>query len=187
MSNALVFLAEGFEETEAVGTIDILRRGGVDTTTVSIADDLTVKGAHGISIVADSLISSINLSAYDALVLPGGMPGTSNLGNCKILTDALLAQYKAGKVVAAICAAPSVFGNLSIASGHKVTCYPGFEGYLKESVTTGKEAETDGNVITGRGPGAVMDFALKIVEKLKGYETAKSVADGLTGAERFGY
>lgn len=187
MANGIVFLADGFEETEAVGTIDVLRRGDIDTLVVSISNSLSVKGAHGIVINADRIISDVNLSAYDVLVLPGGMPGTTNLGNCKVLTDALVSQYKNGKVVAAICAAPSVFGTLSIADGHRVTCYPGFESYLVSSEVTGLEAEVDSNVITGRGPGTVFDFALRIVEKLQGREVAQSVAQGMTGAERFGY
>lgn len=187
MSTALVFLADGFEETEAIGTIDVLRRGGVKTTMVSISEDVSVCGAHGIPIVADVTISAVDLASCDALVLPGGMPGTQNLGQCSLLTDSLIEQYRKGKVVAAICAAPSVLGNLSIADGHKVTCYPGFEGYLQSADVTGQVAETDGNLITGRGPGAVFNFALKIVEKLEGPETAKSVAEGLVGPDNFGF
>lgn len=179
MTKAIVFLAEGFEEMEALGTVDILRRGGIGVITVSITDDKTVKGAHGISITADATISSMDLGSADALILPGGMPGSSNLDASDIVKDAIMKQYKAGRIVAAICAAPMVLGGLGILEGRKVTCYPGFEEKLCGAQATGRDVEIDGNVITGRGPGLVMKFALALVEALKGDAAAKEVAAGL--------
>ena len=179
MTKAIVFLAEGFEEMEALGTVDILRRGGIGVITVSITDDKTVKGAHGISIAADATIGSMDLSSADALILPGGMPGSSNLDASDVVKDAIMKQYKAGRIVAAICAAPMVLGGLGILEGRKVTCYPGFEEKLCGAQATGRDVEIDGNVITGRGPGLVMKFALALVEALKGDAAAKEVAAGL--------
>ena len=179
MTKAIVFLAEGFEEMEALGTVDILRRGGIGVITVSITDDKTVKGAHGISITADATISSMDLGNADALILPGGMPGSSNLDASDVVKDAIMKQYKAGRIVAAICAAPMVLGGLGILEGRKVTCYPGFEEKLCGAQATGRDVEIDGNVITGRGPGLVMKFALALVEALKGDAAAKEVAAGL--------
>lgn len=179
MTKAIVFLAEGFEEMEALGTVDILRRGGIGVITVSITDDKTVKGAHGISITADATISSMDLGSADALILPGGMPGSSNLDASDVVKDAIMKQYKAGRIVAAICAAPMVLGGLGILEGRKVTCYPGFEEKLCGAQATGRDVEIDGNVITGRGPGLVMKFALALVEALKGDAAAKEVAAGL--------
>lgn len=179
MTKAIVFLAEGFEEMEALGTVDILRRGGIGVITVSITDDKTVKGAHGISIAADATIGSMDLGSADALILPGGMPGSSNLDASDVVKDAIMKQYKAGRIVAAICAAPMVLGGLGILEGRKVTCYPGFEVKLCGAQATGRDVEIDGNVITGRGPGLVMKFALALVEALKGDAAAKEVAAGL--------
>ena len=179
MTKAIVFLAEGFEEMEALGTVDILRRGGIGVITVSITDDKTVKGAHGISITADATIGSMDLGSADALILPGGMPGSSNLDASDVVKDAIMKQYKAGRIVAAICAAPMVLGGLGILEGRKVTCYPGFEEKLCGAQATGRDVEIDGNVITGRGPGLVMKFALALVAALKGDAAAKEVAAGL--------
>jgi len=187
MSKAYVFLAEGFEETEAVGTIDVLRRGGVSTTVVSISNELQVVGAHGIPVVADTLISNMSFDDVDALVLPGGMPGTMNLSNSQLLCKALIDHYNKGKIVAAICAAPIILGQLTIAEGKRVTCYPGCESQLDYSICTSSAAEKDGNIITGRAPGTVYDFALKLLETLEGRQAASSVANGLTTAKELGY
>ena len=107
MKKAIVFLAEGFEEMEAIGTVDILRRGGVNALTASITDDLNVTGAHGIKLVADVTLGALDLSDADALILPGGLPGSTNLNECVPLKEALLEQYRNNKIVAAICATPA--------------------------------------------------------------------------------
>lgn len=179
MKTAFVFLATGFEETEAVGTVDVLRRGGIETTTVSITGELSVTGAHGIEVVADVLYDEVNLSGADALVLPGGMPGSSNLNACEPLKKQLLKQFEEGRIVAAICAAPIVLGGLGILKGRKATCYPSFESALTGATVTEEPVETDGNVITGRGPGLVFNFGLALVESLRGKDVAEEVAAGL--------
>ncbi len=179
MKKAFVFLATGFEETEAVGTIDVLRRGGIETTVVSITQELSVSGAHGLEVVADALYEEVNFIEADALVLPGGMPGSSNLNACEPLKTQLLKHYNEGKLVAAICAAPIVLGGLGILKGRTATCYPSFESALTGANVTDNPVEVDGNVITGRGPGLVFNFSLAIVDALRGKAVAEEVAAGL--------
>lgn len=179
MKKAIVFLAEGFEEMEATGTVDVLRRGGIETRTVSITSEHKVTGAHGLAILADALLSEIDASDADALVLPGGMPGSKNLNKCEPLKELLIQQYKENKLVAAICAAPLVLGGLGLLKGRKATCYPSFEPTLIGAIVTGEAVEADGNVITGRGPGLVFDFALALVAALKSEAVAEEVAAGL--------
>ena len=183
MKKAIVFLANGFEEMEATGTVDILRRGGIDTKTVSITDDRKVVGAHHMEYMADALLSETDFSGIDALILPGGMPGASNLNESEAVKEALLQQYRQGDLVcrllAAICAAPMVLGGLGLLKGRKATCYPGFEPKLIGATVTGEAVEVDGNVVTGRGPGLVFNFGLALVSVLKGDAVAEEVAAGL--------
>ena len=179
MKRAFVFLATGFEETEALGTVDILRRAGIETQTVSITNAIVVKGAHGVGVETDILFENADFSSADVLILPGGMPGSNNLNACEPLKELLINQYKAGKLVAAICAAPLVLGGLGLLKGHKATCYPGFEPQLIGAEVTGKATEIDGNVITGKGPGLVYEFALALVSVIKGDAVAEEVAAGL--------
>ncbi|KGL47004.1 thiamine biosynthesis protein ThiJ [Porphyromonas gulae] len=173
---ALVFLAPGFEETEAVGTLDILRRGGVAAEFVSITDSLYVEGANGITVKADRLMT--DLPAVDALVLPGGLPGADNLNSCEPLRRLLSEHYAAQKLVAAICAAPLVFGGLGFVRGRKATCYPGFESKLEGADYTGEAATRDGHVITGKGPACVFAFAIEVVRYLCGDQVADEIAAG---------
>jgi len=161
-----VFLADGFEEIEALGTVDILRRCELDVQTVSITDSLAVKGAHGINVTADILFEGIRDYEIDALVLPGGLPGADNLENCEKLTTLLKEQAKEGKTLAAICAAPKVFGVLGLLSGVKATCYPGFEAKLVGAITKRKGVVTDKNFITAKGAGVTQDFAEAIASAL---------------------
>lgn len=179
MKKAFVFLATGFEETEAIGTIDVLRRGGIETTIVSITGEYRVDGAHGIGVMADALFEESNYTAADALVLPGGMPGSNNLNAFGPLKQQLIKQYEQGKIVAAICAAPLVLGGLGFLQGRKATCYPSFEPTLTGASATGSAVEVDGNVITGKGPGLVFTFGLAIVNALQGEKIAQEVAAGL--------
>ena len=179
MKDVFIFLAEGFEEMEAVGTIDVLLRGELNVTVVSISEEKTVVGAHNISVVADKLFSEVDFSSGKMLVLPGGMPGASNL-NAHSGLKALIQQYNSeGKKLAAICAAPLVFGGLGLFNGKKATTYPGFESTLTGATVVEKGTVKDGNIITGRGPGFVMDFGLAIVEELQGKAKADEVASGL--------
>ena len=179
MKEVFLFLAEGFEETEAVGTIDVLRRGELKVTVVSISEEKTVTGAHNISVVADKLFSEVDFSSGEMLVLPGGMPGASNL-NAHSGLKALIQQYNSeGKKLAAICAAPLIFGGLGLLQGKKATAYPGFESMLKGATIIEKGTVKDGNIITGRGPGFVLDFGLAIVEELQGKAKSDEIAGGL--------
>ena len=179
LKKAIVFLANGFEEMEAIGTVDILRRGGIDVRTVSISNERKVAGAHGVELIADALFAEADLTEAEALILPGGMPGSSNLNECEPLKELLIQQYKAGKTIAAICAAPMVLGGLGLLKGRKATCYPGFEPKLIGATVTGEAVEVDGNVVTGKGPGLVFNFGLALLSVLKSEAVAEEVAAGL--------
>jgi 4-methyl-5(b-hydroxyethyl)-thiazole monophosphate biosynthesis len=183
MKRAVLFLATGFEETEATGTVDVLRRGNIETRIVSITGERKVTGAHGIAVCADALFEETDLSGIDALILPGGMPGASNLNACEPLKKCLVKHYEEGKLVAAICAAPLVLGGLGLLKGRRATCYPGFESYLSGAALTDEGAVADGNIITGKGPGFVFDFALCVVAFLQTESVADEVANGLLLSE----
>ncbi len=179
MKNVFIFLAEGFEEIEAIATIDVLRRGEVDITTVSVSKDLKVTGAHGIPVHADKLFEDVDFSDAEMLILPGGMPGASNLNAHNALKELISHHAEKGGLLAAICAAPLVFGGLGILEGKKATCYPGFESQLTGAKITNEPVVQDGNIITGKGPGFAVNFGLKIVTELKGKEKADAVAAGM--------
>ena len=177
--NALVFLATGFEEMEAVGTIDILRRGNIETTTVSVTGNKTVTGVHNIPVTADELFENIDCSAYDALVLPGGGPGSEMLNKHEGVRKALVDHHENGKLIAAICASPRVFGSLGLLKGKNATCYPGIDPELTGATILNEPTVTDGDIITGRGPGLVFDFGLAIVKYLNSAGKADNVAKAL--------
>ncbi len=170
-----VFLADGFEEIEALATVDILRRCEIPVETVSITDDFMVKGTHGISVKADALFSQIREDDISALVLPGGLPGADNLGDFKPLTDLLCVKAKEGTILAAICAAPKVFGLLGLLSGKKATCYPGFEAKLVGAICKRKNVVVDENIITAKGAGVTEEFAEAIAEALGKGATCRRV------------
>lgn len=175
--SVFLFLAEGFEEIEAVSTIDILRRGGLEVTTVSISNHPTVTGAHGIQVIADALFDETDFSSGEILILPGGMPGAKNLNEHAGLKS-LLKHYAAnGKYIAAICAAPLVLGELNVLQGKKAVVYPGYEDCLHGATILEENVVKDDNIITGRGPGAVVDFALTLVAELRGQAQATDVAE----------
>ena len=161
-----VFLAEGFEEIEALATVDILRRCEIPVQTVSISENLLVTGTHGISVKADILKENLREDEADALVLPGGLPGADNLENCSFVTDLLKQKAQEGKILAAICAAPKVFGVLGLLSGLKATCYPGFEAKLVGAIVKPKNVVCDKNIITSRGAGTTHEFAYAIATAL---------------------
>jgi 4-methyl-5(b-hydroxyethyl)-thiazole monophosphate biosynthesis len=176
---AIVFLATGFEEVEAVGTIDVLRRGDIETVTVSVTGDKTVTGAHDIPVVADELFENVDYSLFDTLVLPGGGPGSSMLNRHEGVRKVIVEHYNNRKLIAAICAAPRVFGSLGLLEGKKATCYPGFEPELKGAIIVDAPAVTDHNVITGKGPGLVFNFGLEILKYYASDCRADDVAEGL--------
>ena len=174
-----VFLATGFEEVEALGPIDVMRRAGLDVKTVSIMDEQTVMGAHQIGIVADSMFADNDYSDADLLFLPGGMPGAANLNAHEGLRNVILAHHAAGKALAAICAAPMVYGNLGLAQGKKMTCYPGFEQYLTGADYTAKLVEKDGLMFTGKGPAAALALGYLLVEHFCGKDAAEALKAGM--------
>ncbi len=179
MINLYQFLATGYEECEALGTTDICRRAEIETTLVSVTGNHIVESAHGVKLVADKLFEECDFSDADILMLPGGMPGATNLlahdGLCKVLTS----HFEAGKMIAAICAAPLVLGNLGMLNGMKSTCYPGFEGELTGAIPTGALVEKDGQFITGKGPGAAYELGFAIVEHFCGKDVADSLRKGM--------
>ena len=176
---AVIFLAEGFEETEAVTTIDVLRRAGIEVTVVGV-DTKTVKASRGVVVKADILLTELD-NDRDAYILPGGMPGAANLANNESIGKMLLQAQKADKLIAAICASPAIVLNpLSILKGKSATCYPGMEKDFGPDIHYTTEAVVvDGSIITSRGPATAMRFALAIVEKLVGKDTATKVGQGL--------
>ena len=173
------FLATGFEVVEALGPIDVCRRAGLEVKTVSITGELTVMGAHGVGIVADSLFEDNDYSDAEMLFLPGGMPGATNLDAHKGLGKVILAHYAQIKPLAAICAAPLVFGNLGLTDKRNMTCYPGFEKFLKGANYTAALVERDGLMFTGKGPAAALGLGYAIVEYFKGAEMAESLKQGM--------
>ena len=189
MKGTYVFLADGFEVSEALTTVNMLRRGGVNVKTVSIYDDRIVTSSNRIPVIADMAFGEFKASTTfgaclptDVMIFPGGMPGSSNLAAFGKLMDIMKDHYSEGGTVAAICAAPSVvLILLPNIEGKKMTCYDGFEEalaakgaeYVKEGVIT------DGNIITGRGPGWAVEFGLAILAHVKGQETADKVKAGL--------
>lgn len=172
-----VFLAQGFEITEALATVDVLRRAKLDTQTVSITSSLDVESSNGITVKADTLFSDIDASTADMLLLPGGMPGTLNLEAFKPLTDLVASFHKEGKFLAAICAAPSIFGHLGLLKGKEAICYPGFENELEGAKLSSRSVVRDGNIITAKGMGVSCGFALEIIKALLDDETADQVTE----------
>ena len=158
------FLATGFEDIEALIPLDIMRRAGVDFKTVSITGNRMVESAHGVAIQADLLFEEADLKDADLLMLPGGLPGATNLNDHVGVRRALLEQNKEGKLIAAICAAPMVPGALGLLSGKRATCYPGFEKELIGAEITVDDVTVDGKVITSRGPATAMALAVKLAE-----------------------
>ncbi len=179
MKKVALFLASGFEEIEALGTVDILRRAQIPVETVSITDDKKVTGAHGVPVLADKTFAELDFSAIEVLVLPGGMPGAKNLNEHEALKRKIQEHAEKGRVVAAICAAPMVLGGLGLLDGKKATCYPGFEPELIGAKVTGDNVSVDKNIVTGKGPGLVFEFALELVETIAGAGTRKEVREGL--------
>lgn len=175
-TQAYIFFAEGFEEIEAITIVDVLRRAQIETKMVSITDSLEVVGAHAIKILTDVTISNINCSDDSILILPGGMPGSLNLSKNKVLAELLLEHNKKNKLIAAICAAPFILGELDILQNKQATCYPGYENKLLGAETIQKSVVQNSNIITGNGPGAALRFSYSIVALFKGKEFANNMA-----------
>ena len=173
------FLAEGFEDIEALAPVDIMRRAGLQVETVSITEEIVVTSAHGVGIVADRTLAEIDFDDAELMFLPGGLPGATNLDACQDLREGLMQHFKAGRPIAAICAAPLVYGHLGILKGVKATCYPGVEPELKGAQTTGALVEKDGQFMTGKGPGAALALGYMITEHFCGKEKADMLRKGM--------
>ena len=177
MANVLLCLIDGFEEIEALATVDVLRRGEVDVQTVSLTGKREVTGSHDIVVQTDVLFDDADFGAANVLIIPGGTP---DFDKHEGLKEQLVEFDKAGKTIAAICAAPMVPGGLGLLDGKKATCYPGFEKYLKGAqLQDGAAVVVDGNIITGRGPGLALQFALQVLESIEGEVKRNEVAKGL--------
>ena len=175
MKKAYLFFATGFEEVEALTVVDILRRGGVDCKTVSIMGDYDVTSSHNVTVRADLVFEHQELNDADMLIMPGGIPGTPNLKAHAALQQ-LICQYVAdGKYLAAVCAAPTIYGEMGLLKGKDATCFPGMEdGLIGANVKTDKVV-CDGQFITSRGMGTCIDFGLTLLEKLTDKETAQGI------------
>lgn len=175
MAKAYVFLAEGFETVEALAVVDILRRVKCQVVTVGVGA-VVITSAQNIAVKADEVLGDNEYSDADIVFLPGGMPGTKNLEAEPKVVDAVRRQYESGKIVAAICAAPSIFGHMGIIEGRKATCFPGFEEDLVGAEFVAEKVVVDGNVITSRGMGTAIDLGLVLVEKICDKDTANALA-----------
>ncbi len=179
MSKVYAFFATGYEEVEALTVVDLLRRASVDVNMVSVTGEDMVTGSHNICIKMDSKFFENDYSDGDLFFLPGGMPGTTNLyahaDLCKLLTE----RCVKGKRLAAVCAAPSVFGQLDLLKGKKATCYPGFEDKLFGAIVTEDSVVTDGNITTSRGMGTSIDLGLELISLLCGKEKAMTIGKGI--------
>ncbi len=176
MEKIIVFLADGFEEMEAIVPIDVWRRAGFNVITISISNDKVVTGSHNIPVFADSLFDESLCSDAKLIFLPGGMPGSSNLDKHPGVRKVIRDSYSQGKYLSAICAAPIVLGHNNLLKGKKATCFPGYEKELTEAIVTGNSVEIDGKIITGKGAGVALNFALEIVALFKGKSFSEELA-----------
>ncbi|TDO95513.1 DJ-1 family glyoxalase III [Marinomonas balearica] len=181
MSKVLVPIANGSEDIEAITIIDVLRRGDVEVKVASVHESKSIIAAHGIKIEADVLLEDVASEMFDAIVLPGGMPGAESLRDSKLLIDLLEKHDIQDALLAAICASPAlVFGTHGFVVDKQATCYPGFESNLKGAeYLADQPIVMDGNIITAQGPAMVMAFSLAVLANLEGYDKAQEVADGL--------
>lgn len=179
MKKCYVFLAEGFEETEAVAIIDVLRRGELAVDVVSITGNKEVAGAHGVKVLAEKLFEETTYDDGAMLILPGGMPGTNNLNNHTGLKKLLQSFHEADKYLGAICAAPLVLGGLGLLKGKEAVCYPGFEEKLEGATLSDKNTVFSGKIVTSKGVISAVEFGLSIVKELQGVDIYRKTAAGL--------
>ena len=183
MKNVYIFLADGFEMIEGLTVVDILRRAGISIVTVSINDTLSVVSSHKVELKADCMFQDVKEEDAAMYVLPGGLPGTNYLMNHEGLRKLLLHSNAKGIELAAICAAPSVLGKNGLLKGKKATCYPGFEDQLLEAEVVDEGVVKSEGVITARGMGVSIPFALALVERLVSDEKAKEIAKSIQYSE----
>lgn len=175
MKKTMMLFAEGFETVEALMVVDILRRGGVEVTMTSITEEETVTSAQNITIQMDATMGELDLAQYDAVILPGGMPGTTHLGESEAVKKTLFAMNEAGKLVAAICAAPGVLGRHGLLQGKNACSYPDHECNLIGASVSREPVVVDGNIVTSRGLGTAMEFGFKLLELLEGKEKENQI------------
>lgn len=179
MKSICIFLAEGFEEMEAMFPLDVMRRGGLNVKTVSVTGKQTVVSSHQVPVVADMLFEEVKSEDVEMIVLPGGLPGATNLDAHEGLDKLIMEFAAAGKPMAAICAAPMVYGKRGLLKGKKATCYPGFDKYLEGAEYTGNMVEKADNFILGKGPAAAPEFGFAILEHFAGTEKVEEVKKGM--------
>lgn len=179
MKKTALFCANGFEECEGLIVVDLLRRAGIEIQIVSIEETLTVVSSHKVQLTCDVLFNEVDFDALDMIILPGGLPGTTHLAEHAGLNEKILEFNQSGKYLAAICAAPSVYGKLGLLEGRTMTCYPGFETQCAGASYTHNKVEKDGHFITARGLGAAIEFAAAIIETLLDKETADSTLSAI--------
>ena len=182
MKKTALLLAEGFEEVEALTAVDLLRRAGVVCDMVALAGTLEVRGSHGIRVLADRLFAETDFDAYDGLILPGGLAGTQRLGADGRVAEQLRRFQESARVTAAICAAPTVLGAAGLLEGRRAVCYPGMEDGLTGAEAGTDAVVTDGTVITSRGVGTAIPFALELVRTFAGEAEADRIAHGIVYA-----
>lgn len=179
MKKVFAFLAYGFEETEALMVIDLLRRSKeAEVTTVSITDELMVESSHKFKIMCDALIKDINFDEGDMIFLPGGLPGTTNLEACDMLREGILKYYKEGKYLTAICAAPSIYSHLGLLKDKNATSHGSFEEEM-DCKAYGGQVVTDGQFVTANGLGSALEMGLELVTILAGKENAEKIAKAI--------
>ncbi len=179
MSEVCMFFGTGYEEVEALAAVDVMRRAGITVDMVSITGERKVTSSHKVTIEMDCLLEEVDFDSVKMIVLPGGMPGTTNLENCSPLMEQLDKFYAQGKGIAAICAAPSILGHRGMLKGRKACCYPTFESHLDGAKVTKNPCEVSEHVITARGMGAAVDFGLAIVARLRDRKTADHIAESI--------
>ncbi len=174
-----VLLADGFEEIEALAFVDILRRAGIETQTVSVQNGKTVTGAHGIMILPDLPLKKIDPEKMDAIVLPGGMPGAQHLKDSQEVAALLHSAHQQQKLIGAICAAPMVLGGLGLLNGRQAVCFPGYESALAGATICNDPVVEDGNIITSKGPGTTAAFASAFVRRFCDVATAEAIISSM--------
>lgn len=185
MGNIYLFVANGTEEVEALAIVDVVRRAKLPLKIVSVTGGKVITSSHGVNIVADSLFEDETFDDAEMLVLPGGMPGSLNLYDHEGLRSLVLRHAEASKPLAAICAAPLVFGRLGLLRGRRATCYPGFENELKGAEVTEAVVEVDGNILTGKGAAAALSLGYAIVEFFNGVDSANALREGMVFNDLF--
>lgn len=183
MKRAVMLFAEGFETVEALMVVDLLRRGGVEVTMTSINEEDMVRSAHGVGIEMDATMDEIDVLDYDAIILPGGMPGTLHLGESEAVKKALLRMNEAGRIVSAICAAPGVLGKHGLLEGKNACSYPDHEVNLLGATVSREPVVVDGNIVTSRALGTAMEFGFKLLELLVSKEKADEVKKAIVYQE----